>query len=152
MKETKEMKLATLLEKALISGALSKKREAAVAEDIDPHSADEEMTSIYTDSEFEETHRQFANEQPLDYPPDFEDDDVEPKRNLELSIQDDILTIVVDLRRSEGISRTGRSEVISSTSGNMQLWDKNGLRTEWLNMSVTRRIPNTKPTHWYIYR
>jgi|GEM_PF-2217588 len=149
MKETNEMRLAHLLEKALREGIITRRKKEAGQRDPEPPSTTEDLEPFYTDAELEEIRRQFEECGELE-PPD--DEAATPKRNLELSIQDEILTIVVDLRRSEGVSKTGRSEVITATSGNMQLWDGNGIRNEWLNMSVTRRIPNTKPVRWYVYR
>ncbi len=76
----------------------------------------------------------------------------EPRKNLEISINaEEILTIRVDLRLIESESRSGRSWVISSSEGNLKLFDSNGFRNEVLNFSVTRRKPGAKPVRWHSY-
>jgi len=76
----------------------------------------------------------------------------EPRKNLGISIDEhEILTIRVDLGVIESESRSGRSWVISSSEGNLKLFDSNGFRNEVLNFSVTRRKPGAKPVRWHSY-
>jgi len=116
------------------------------------------MDELYTDAELAEIHA-FLESQP---DPDFEDqlgagseetkDEETPRKNFTIRIQHEVLTLTVDLRRVEGESRTGRSWVISSSGGNVPLFDENGYRSELLNFSISKRKEGTKPQRWYPVR
>ena len=92
-----------------------------------------------------------ADGESIEEPNGIEEQPEEPRKNLTLFIEDEILTVIVDLRLIEAESRTGRSWVIASSEGNMKLFDKDGFRPEILNMSVTRRKPGAKPVRWHSY-
>jgi hypothetical protein len=92
-----------------------------------------------------------ANSESIEEPKDIEEQPEEPRKNLTLFIEDEILTVIVDLRLIESESRSGRSWVISSSEGNLKLFDSNGFRNEVLNFSVTRRKPGAKPVRWHSY-
>jgi hypothetical protein len=74
-----------------------------------------------------------------------------PRKNLTIAIEGEILTVTVNLGLYEGESRSGRSMVISSSNGNMRLFDSKGFRDEVLNFSVTTRKPGAKPVRWHSY-
>jgi len=40
-------------------------------------------------------------------------------QNVQMSVKGDVLTIMVNLAESQGASKTGKSEIIASTSGNV---------------------------------
>ena len=60
-------------------------------------------------------------------------------KNFEFEIQDDQLLIKVDLTKEFGFSKSGRSVIVSSSEGNLRLFDANGFRSEIVNLSVTRK-------------
>jgi hypothetical protein len=62
-------------------------------------------------------------------------------KNFRFSIEGTELVIRINLTESHGRSRTGRSEIISSTEGNIPLFDESGFRDEILNCNLTRKIP-----------
>jgi hypothetical protein len=61
--------------------------------------------------------------------------------NLQINIEGDTLTIVVNLAEEHGDSKRGVSTIIASSGGNLRLFDANGFREEILNMTVSRRKP-----------
>jgi hypothetical protein len=65
-------------------------------------------------------------------------------KNLDIRIEGDTLTIVVDLTQEHGNSKRGVSTIIASSAGNLRLFDANGFREEILNMTLSRRIPKEK--------
>jgi hypothetical protein len=73
-------------------------------------------------------------------------------QNISFSIDDEqILTIKINLKQSIGDSRSGRSEVLASTGGNLRLANSDGtFRDEIVNLSVTRRKPGTKARAWIL--
>jgi hypothetical protein len=73
-------------------------------------------------------------------------------QNLTFLIDDDqILTIQINLKQSIGDSRSGRSEVLASTGGNLRLANSDGtFREEIVNLSVTKRKPGTKARTWFV--
>ncbi len=73
-------------------------------------------------------------------------------KNLQININpDQILTIQIDLKQTVGESKTGRSEVICSSGGNLRLANSDGtFRDEIVNLSVTKRKPGTKPRIWFV--
>lgn len=102
-----------------------------------------------------ETTEDFANvpdPEGIDEPVGIQEEPGERRKNLEISIdENEILRIRVNLRLIEGESRSGRSWVICSSGGNLRLWDGGGLRSEVLNMSLTKRKPGAKPIRWHSY-
>jgi hypothetical protein len=61
--------------------------------------------------------------------------------NLDINIEGNLLIIKVNLDEEHGNSQRGVSTIIASSGGNLRLFDKNGFRSELLNMTVTRRKP-----------
>jgi len=61
--------------------------------------------------------------------------------NLKLSIEGNTLTITIDLAATGYPSKSGRSEVLASTGGNLRLFDRQGYRPERLNLSLTKTAP-----------
>lgn len=59
-------------------------------------------------------------------------------KNFQFSIQDDVLTITVDLKKSFGLSKSGRSVIVSCTDGNLRLYDESGFRSEKINMTISK--------------
>jgi hypothetical protein len=62
-------------------------------------------------------------------------------KNFAFQIQENILTITIDLSQEHGPSRSGHSQIVSSTEGNVLLFDQQGFREEIINCNVTRKIP-----------
>lgn len=62
-------------------------------------------------------------------------------KNVEFIIKKDQLVIRIDLTQEHGTSKSGRSRIIASSEGNVPLCDRNGLRSEILNINLTRKIP-----------
>jgi len=60
-------------------------------------------------------------------------------KNLDISINDNVLTIRVDLTQEHGSSKRGVSTIVASSAGNLRLFDESGFRPEILNMTVSRR-------------
>ena len=121
------------LEKLLQTGAIKKKTGAR------------DMTASSKDLD------DMADGESIEEPNGIEEQPEEPRKNLTLFIEDEILTVIVDLRLIESESRSGRSGVIASSEGNLKLLDSNGFRNEILNFSVTRRKPGAKPVRWHSY-
>lgn len=42
-------------------------------------------------------------------------------KNIDIVIEGDIVTIKIDLRKGSGLSSTGKSELIATTSGNLPI-------------------------------
>lgn len=61
-------------------------------------------------------------------------------KNIEFQIKDEIMTLRIDLKKEFGPSKTGASQIIASSQGNVLLFDTNGFRDERLNLSLTRKI------------
>jgi hypothetical protein len=59
-------------------------------------------------------------------------------KNFKFKIANDILTIEIDLSKEHGLSKTGRSVIVSSTLGNLRLYDANGYRPEKINLTVCK--------------
>jgi hypothetical protein len=59
-------------------------------------------------------------------------------KNFQFSIQDNVLTITVDLKKSFGLSKSGRSVIVSCTDGNVRLFDENGFRPEKCNLTISK--------------
>jgi len=72
-------------------------------------------------------------------------------KNLQMSIDgDEVLTITVNLRQVIGESRSGRSDVISHSHGNLRLANADGtFRDEVLNFSITKRREHVLPRARY---
>lgn len=49
-------------------------------------------------------------------------------QNVSLSVKGETLTITVDLSKSFGASKSGKSTVIATTLGNVPIPDSNGLK------------------------
>jgi hypothetical protein len=62
-------------------------------------------------------------------------------KNFKFEITGDELVIRINLSEEHGLSKSGRSQVVSSTEGNVPLFDGNGYRPEIINCNVTRRVP-----------
>ena len=60
-------------------------------------------------------------------------------KNLYISINENVLTIRVDLTQEHGSSKRGVSTIIASSAGNLRLCDTNGFREEILNMTISKR-------------
>ena len=60
-------------------------------------------------------------------------------KNFKFQIKGNQLIIRVDLSQEFGPSKSGRSVIISSSEGNVRLFDKDGFRPEIVNLSVTRK-------------
>jgi len=39
------------------------------------------------------------------------------------------------------LSKSGRSRIVSTTGGNLRLFDENGFRSEKINMTISKEIP-----------
>ncbi|MGO9118498.1 MAG: hypothetical protein ACLQPD_12940 [Desulfomonilaceae bacterium] len=63
--------------------------------------------------------------------------------NLEVHVEDDVLTIRVDLRKEVGLSNSARSIIVASSQGNLRLIDARGYREEKLNLTVSKSLPKT---------
>jgi len=48
--------------------------------------------------------------------------------NVKTAVKGDVLTITVDLRQSQGASKSGKSEVIASTQGNVTVDGADGVK------------------------
>ncbi len=59
-------------------------------------------------------------------------------KNFQFLIKDDVLTISVDLKQSFGLSKSGRSVIVSCTDGNLRLYDQSGFRPEKINMTISK--------------
>jgi|WetSurSiteA1Bulk_404760.scaffolds.fasta_scaffold202706_1 hypothetical protein len=68
-------------------------------------------------------------------------------QNLDLKIENNKLTIVVDLTQEQGDSRRGVSTIIASSGGNLRLFDADGFRDEILNMTISKRKP--RDSTWF---
>jgi len=62
-------------------------------------------------------------------------------KNFKFEITGNELLIRINLTEEHGLSKSGRSIIISSTEGNVPLFDEAGFRDEILNCNVTRKIP-----------
>jgi len=60
-------------------------------------------------------------------------------KNFRFEILDNELIIRVKLDETHGHSKSGRSVIVSSSEGNLRLFDANGFRPEIINMTVTKR-------------
>jgi len=60
-------------------------------------------------------------------------------KNFAFSIEGNLLTITVNLSQEHGLSKSGRSVIVSSSEGNLRLFDAKGFRPEIVNLSVTRK-------------
>jgi len=60
-------------------------------------------------------------------------------KNFRFEIQNNELIIRVRLDQEHGVSKSGRSVIVSSSEGNLRLFDQNGFRPEIINMTVTKR-------------
>lgn len=58
--------------------------------------------------------------------------------NIQSNIKDDILTLTVDLSKSNGESKSGKSKQIATTHGNVTLAHKSGAK-----MGINIYKPNT---------
>lgn len=56
-------------------------------------------------------------------------------KNVEFSVNGDILTITVDLTKEFGPSASGKTEIIATTEGNVRLAD----RAEFVGVNVYRK-------------
>ena len=56
-------------------------------------------------------------------------------KNVELSVNGDVLTITVDLSQEFGPSASGKTVIIATTEGNVRLAD----RTEFVGVNVYRK-------------
>ncbi len=65
-------------------------------------------------------------------------------KNLLFTIEGDILTLSIDLSKDFGLSRSGRSRIVSTSGGNLRLYDSSGYRPEKLNFTLSREIPKDK--------
>jgi hypothetical protein len=63
-------------------------------------------------------------------------------KNFQFLIKDDELTIIVDLKQSFGLSKSGRSVIVSCTDGNVRLFDENGFRPEKCNLTISKEPTN----------
>ena len=61
-------------------------------------------------------------------------------RNVELSIEGDILTLRVDLSQECGLTKSERSVCVATTDGNLQIWADGSPRNERVNLNVFRPI------------
>jgi len=59
-------------------------------------------------------------------------------QNVSLSVKGETLTITVDLSKTFGASKSGKSTVIASTAGNVPIPDSNGLK---LGLNVYKPTP-----------
>lgn len=48
--------------------------------------------------------------------------------NCQTEIKGDVLTITIDLSKTNGLSKSGKSKTIASTGGNVQLGHKSGAK------------------------
>jgi hypothetical protein len=62
-------------------------------------------------------------------------------KNFRFSIEGTELVIRISLTEEHGLSKSGRSVIISSTEGNVPLFDESGFRDEVLNCNLTRKLP-----------
>jgi hypothetical protein len=69
-------------------------------------------------------------------------------KNFAFQIQGDVLTVTIDLSEAHGPSKSGRSTIVSSTEGNVLLFDEQGFREEIVNCNVTRKIPKEERGHY----
>lgn len=67
-------------------------------------------------------------------------------KNFEFEIQGNQLLIKVDLSKEFGLSKSGRSVIVSSSEGNLRLFDEKGFRNEIVNLSVTRKATEADRT------
>jgi len=71
--------------------------------------------------------------------------------NLRIEIdENDLLHITIDLKRTLGKSKTGSSDVVARSGGNLRLFDRRGYRDEILNLSVSRRLPKPERRGWIL--
>jgi hypothetical protein len=61
--------------------------------------------------------------------------------NFKFLIKDNLLSITIDLAHDCGFSKSGRSRIVSTTGGNLRLFDENGFRSEKINMTISKEIP-----------
>src|SRR3989442_324749 len=64
-------------------------------------------------------------------------------QNVALHVEGDMLTIVVDLKSLIGVSKSGKSSVIASTHGNLDVPGAPGVKVG-LNVYKTRELPMIK--------
>jgi len=62
-------------------------------------------------------------------------------KNFKFEIKDNELIIRLRLDETHGLSKSGRSIIISSSEGNFRLFDKDGPRYEFVNLTVHKRAP-----------
>lgn len=48
-------------------------------------------------------------------------------KNIEATVKDGKLTLVVDLKKTQGKSKTGKSTIVATTNGNVQVDGTDGL-------------------------
>ena len=68
-------------------------------------------------------------------------------RNITMEIQDSILTIKVDLTQNHGLSRSGKSQTIACTDGNVPLISGGVYRDEIINLVVFKKRPPAEVDH-----
>jgi len=65
-------------------------------------------------------------------------------KNFRFEILNNELIIRVKLDEDHGLSKSGRSVIVASSEGNLRLFDKNGYRSEIINLSVTKKISEVR--------
>ncbi len=68
-------------------------------------------------------------------------------RNIEMRIDDSILTVTVDLSQNHGLSRSGKSYTIACTDGNVPLIKDGVYRDEIINLVVFKKRPQDEVDH-----
>jgi len=49
-------------------------------------------------------------------------------KNVEISVKGNVMTVKIDLSKTQGLSKSGKTEVIASTLGNVPLAEKPNYR------------------------
>ncbi len=57
-------------------------------------------------------------------------------KNIKASVKGDTLTLVIDLTKNQGESGSGKSEIVATSGGNVEVDDTKGLR---LGLNLYRR-------------
>lgn len=62
-------------------------------------------------------------------------------RNIKIDIQEQLLTVTVDLKQNHGLSRSGKSYTIACSDGNVPLIQDGIYRDEIINLVVFKKRP-----------
>jgi len=62
-------------------------------------------------------------------------------RNFKFEIVESQLIIKVNLDEEHGLSKSGRSIIVGCSEGNFRLFDRDGPREEFVNLTVHKRAP-----------